>query len=442
MQEFVRETAEFGNTPGYWYALSYFIASLIYIYYNPKRKKNSKWLLPLLPIAAVLELFMTFTAGQDGILFILIMACIICMIYLMIAISIEGNTRRKIYYTIRAFMLGEFAGSMGWQVFYFISRQNNTVNVKVAEIVTMLSYFTIIFVIAFLTEKRHKSGNREFDISPKALAGIGAMALLIYTFSNLSYVVSNTPFTTMYTSELFMIRSSADLMGVALLYAVHEIMQQTAEKIEAQTIRNMLELQYSQYQASEKSMELVNQKYHDLKHQIRLLQSNIGENDGREYLDQMMSEIKQYEAQFKTGNRILDTILSSESMKCQSKGIEITCVADGSAIDFMHPMDISALFGNALDNAIESAEKISNPDERLIYLTVDRQKGFVRIHEENRYVGDIQFRHHLPLTTKSDKKIHGYGVKSMKQIAEKYGGSIRAEAQDNWFKLYILIPIP
>ena len=108
----------------------------------------------------------------------------------------------------------------------------------------------------------------------------------------------------------------------------------------------------------------------------------------------------------------------------------------------MHPMDISALFGNALDNAIEGAEKIGNPQERLIYLNVDRQKGFLRIHVENRFVGEIQFRHNLPLTKKSDKNIHGYGVKSMKQIAEKYAGSIRAEAVDNWFKLDILIPIP
>jgi sensor histidine kinase regulating citrate/malate metabolism len=231
-------------------------------------------------------------------------------------------------------------------------------------------------------------------------------------------------------------------MGVALLYMVHEIMRQTAEKIEAQTIRNMLELQYNQYQASEKTIALVNQKYHDLKHQINILKSNMEEGKGTEYLDQMMDEIKQYEAQFKTGNRILDTVLSSEILKCQSKGIEITCVADGSALEFMHPMDISALFGNALENAIESAEKIGNPEERLIYVTVDRQRSFVRIHVENRFVGQIQFKHHLPLTTKSDKNIHGYGVKSMKQIAEKYGGSIRAEAVDNWFKLYILIPIP
>ncbi len=440
MQVAIRETAEFGNTPGYWYALAYFIAAAIFVYYNPK--KGKRWFLAILPIWAVLEMFMTLTAGQSGLLFIVVMIIIGSLIYLMMHFAMDANLNKRIYNAIRAFMLGEFAGSLGWQVFYFLFNQKKISHIKLAEVVTMLEAFVVIFVIAFFAEKRHKKGNREIEISNKALLGIAAMALLTYTFSNLSYVVTNTPFTTMYTSELFMIRSSADFMGVALLYAVHEIMQQTAEKIEAQTINNMLQLQYSQYQVSEKNIELVNQKYHDLKHQIRLLQSNLGEAEGHEYLDQMMSEIKQYEAQFKTGNRVLDTILSSESLKCQSKGIEITVVADGHAIDFMNAMDISALFGNALDNAIEGAEKIASPEERLIYLTVDRQKGFLRVHLENRFDGKVQFRHHLPVTTKSDKNIHGYGVKSMKQIAEKYGGSIRAEATDGWFKLYVLIPMP
>jgi hypothetical protein len=218
---------------------------------------------------------MTFTAGQSGLLFVIVMICIGGAILLMMHISIEGNLNKKLYYTIRAFMLGEFAGSLGWHIFYFVFNNRKVSHIRIVEVANMLWAFFVIFGISFFTEKRHKKGNREIEISTKALLGIFAMALLTYTFSNLSYVVSNTPFTTMYTSELFMIRSSADFMGVALLYMIHELMQQTAEKIEAQTIKNMLELQYNQYQASEKSIELVNQKYHDLKHQIRLLQSNI-----------------------------------------------------------------------------------------------------------------------------------------------------------------------
>ena len=73
-------------------------------------------------------------------------------------------------------------------------------------------------------------------------------------------------------------------------------------------------------------------------------------------------------------------------------------------------------------------------------MAIDSQKSFVRIYVENRYTGKIKFRHNLPLTTKADTNYHGFGIKSMKSIAEKYDGSIQAEANDGWFRLSILIP--
>ena len=67
----------------------------------------------------------------------------------------------------------------------------------------------------------------------------------------------------------------------------------------------------------------------------------------------MEREIKIYETQNKTGNKVLDTILTSKSMHCQRHGIELKFMGEGQLLNFMEDMDISALFGNMLDNAIE-----------------------------------------------------------------------------------------
>ena len=90
---------------------------------------------------------------------------------------------------------------------------------------------------------------------------------------------------------------------------------------------------------------MVNQKYHDLKHQINLLKSTaqILKKTG-EYLEQMEREIKIYETQNKTGNKVLDTILTSKSMHCQRHGIELKFMGEGQLLNFMEDMDISALF--------------------------------------------------------------------------------------------------
>lgn len=119
---------------------------------------------------------------------------------------------------------------------------------------------------------------------------------------------------------------------------------------------------------------------------------------------------------------------------------EFAASLEWQLLDFMNPMDLSALFGNALDNAIESVSKIQDPEKRLIHVSVVRQKNFLRIRVENCYEGDIHFRHGVPVTTK-DESYHGFGLKSMKQTVEKYNGSLTIHAKDGWFELRILFPI-
>ena len=138
----------------------------------------------------------------------------------------------------------------------------------------------------------------------------------------------------------------------------------------------------------------------------------------------------------------LDTILTARSLQCQREGIVLTCTADGSALDFMNAMDISILFGNALDNAIESVSIIPEQEKRLIHLTVSRQKSFVRIHMENCYEGELKMVGGMPVTRKQDTDFHGFGLKSIGTIVDKYGGSMTVRAENGWFELRVLFNQP
>ncbi len=428
------------NTPGIWYAIAYVFSTFLFLSLNHNtRKKLRKWL-PLTGISCVLILFMHLTSGGYGLTFILVMITVLCLIYLMFHLVLEGDFYKKAYFTVRAFMLGEFMASLGWQIYYFFSSYRISTRQLRYEILYIMSSFAGVLLIEFFLERRNTARNRELIITRRELVTVTILSLALYAASNLSYVIRGIPFTTSYTSEIYIIRTIIDLTAVSLLFLYHELLLNSIEKVEAETLKNMLEMQYAQYQISQENIDLVNQKYHDLKHQIVALKNNIHNENSDKYLDQMLDEIKHYETVYSTGNRILDTMLTSAAMKAQARNIEFTCVADGTCLHFMNPVDITALFGNALDNAIESAEKIPDQSRRLIHATVDRQKSFVRIHIENTYIGKIRFRHDLPLTSKADTNFHGFGTKSMKNTAEKYGGSIQARAEDGWFKLSILIP--
>ena len=196
-----------------------------------------------------------------------------------------------------------------------------------------------------------------------------------------------------------------------------------------------------QYKLSRESIDLVNRKYHDLKHQIAVLRAENNEEKRNAYLDAMESEIKVYEAQNKTGNSILDTVLTSKSLYCMKHQIGITCVADGTLLNFMDVMDICTIFGNALDNAIECELKIPDKEKRLIHLTVSAQKEFLMMEFENYCEEDLVLKDGLPMTSKRNRAYHGFGVKSIQQCAKKYGGTVSVSKENNWFILLVMIPM-
>ena len=149
-----------------------------------------------------------------------------------------------------------------------------------------------------------------------------------------------------------------------------------------------------------------------------------------------------YDAMVKTGNEALDIILTEKSLRCVANGITMSCVADGKKIAFVKDSDLYALFGNALDNAIEAVLKVEETEKRIIGLVLYERNGFVTLNVNNAYSGDVKVVNGLPVTTKSNHRLHGFGVKSIRLIVEKYGGEMDFSAKDGVFSLCILIPVP
>lgn len=210
---------------------------------------------------------------------------------------------------------------------------------------------------------------------------------------------------------------------------------------ELDAMQNILQNQYVQYKQSRENIDVVNRKYHDLKHQIAVLRAEQDPQRRCDFLDGMEEEIRAYEAQNKTGNSVLDTVLTGKSLYCARHGIELTCVADGARLDFMDVMDICSIFGNVLDNAIECELTIPDRQRRLIHLAVYGKKDFLVIQCGNRCERELKFQDGLPLSTKGDGAYHGFGVRSIRWAAEKYGGTMTIHNRGGWFELNIVIPV-
>ena len=432
-------TAEVLNTPGYYYAIAYALS--VFVITCTNERKIGRWKLAAVSCAqfSLLLFFMTVTDGVRQELFVPSMLLIVLLLLGYIYICNDFSLREAGFYFVKAFINGEFAASLCWQIYYYL-RYVRGIQGELLKWVELILVYAVIFTILALMELNLKKDLEELHITRRELLVVIIIAASVFAMSNLSYLDQNGLFSGTFVMDIFIIRTLVDLSGIAVLYAYHVQVKEIQIRFEKDTLHNIMEMQYKNYQLSKENIDMVNQKYHDLKHQINLLKTQAYVGKSTSYLEKMEREIRVYETQNKTGNQILDAVLTNKAMICQNKEIELKFIVDGGALSFMEDMDVSALFGNMLDNAIESAEKQQEKQKRLIWLYVTKEKQFVRIRTENYCDEKIRFKNGMPVTTKKDRRLHGYGMKSIKSTVEKYHGSVVAAQENNWFELKILLP--
>lgn len=434
--------AEILNTPGYYYAFSYWLSAFVIICIYHDKPRQKKHLAGDGATFVVLQAFMYLTDGVAKYLFIPSMLLIISVVLFYVRMNCDFSLKETGYYGATVLINAEFGASLCWQVYYNFASDIPKAYQAFWRIGELIFVYGLVYTAIYFMERRLRKDIEELRITCRELLSVFVIVLMVYSVSNMSYVDPKWLFSSAMSRDIFIIRTLTDLCGLCLLYAYHIQVRAMQMRFEMDTLQNIMEMQYKSYQMSQDNIDMVNQKYHDLKHQITLLKAETETKKSMEYLEQMELEIKSYEAQNKTGNKVLDAVLTVKSMACQSKGIELKCVVEGALLFFMDDMDVSALFGNMLDNAIESVEKLTDERMRLIRLYVVQEKQFLRICTENYCTEQIRFKKGMPVTTKKDKRLHGFGMKSIQSTVRKYDGSVMTALDSNWFEVKILIPIP
>lgn len=228
---------------------------------------------------------------------------------------------------------------------------------------------------------------------------------------------------------------------ITLLYLQSALFKKSSMRKELETIQLLWHQQKGQYQLSKETIELINHKCHDLKHQVQAIRAVKDEKERETYLEKIEKSVQIYSAIVRTGNEILDTILTEKSLICENSGIHINCVADGSLLAFMNPVDLYTLFGNALDNAIEAVRKLESKEKRVIDIMLYERQSFLMLQIVNPMCGEVKFEDGLLLTTKAKNGYHGYGMKSMLHTIQKYEGHLTTEVKNGCFYFNVMLPL-
>ncbi len=202
-------------------------------------------------------------------------------------------------------------------------------------------------------------------------------------------------------------------------------------------MRQLWNEEKEQYEKAKENIELINIRCHDLKHQI----AKLGAASDQDLIRELQNEINIYDAMMHTGNTVLDTIITEKNLLCRKNEIRFSCMADGKLLQNLDTGELYAFLGNAVDNAMESALKLEDPEKRVISLTVKRSGNFVLIEIENYFQGNLKFDDGLPVTTKENQQFHGFGMKSIRRFVEKNHGNMRIFTDNQIFRLVVLLPI-
>ncbi|MBW3090350.1 ATP-binding protein [Bifidobacterium miconisargentati] len=208
-----------------------------------------------------------------------------------------------------------------------------------------------------------------------------------------------------------------------------------------EVMRQQARLAEHHHELAKENIELINIRCHDIRKSIASLSGGGLTADMAKKIE---NNIRIYDSMFHTGNECLDVLLTEKGLYCTGKGITFTCIADGSRLGFMSDADVYALFGNMLDNAIESVDAVRQPERKIINFTLTAKGGLLVAEEENSYAPERQpvFRDGLPCTTKADAAEHGFGTRSMAWQVHKYQGEMAMKAEDGIFSVSVVLPIP
>ena len=301
---------------------------------------------------------------------------------------------------------------------------------------TEVLVFAVGYLIVALTIGRIIPDKGKKNIGPRQLL-LAIIMLLIFQIvvfvpGELEYSLSDLKWVIVYIVQFLL---------CIVLYLQNELFKKSEMRKELEILGLLWEKEKEQYHLSRENISYISQKVHDLKHHIHAMRKASSE-DVERYLRELEGSISTYEAIVKTGSAVLDTILTEKALYCKDQGITISCMADGSQMDFMNTIDLYAMLGNAVDNAMDEVKKFAEKDKRQIDVMIYRRQQFLAVHITNPMEGALVYEDGLPVTTKGSRMVHGFGLRSIRHILKKYDGFLTVQEEDGYFSLLMLIPVP
>ncbi len=290
----------------------------------------------------------------------------------------------------------------------------------------------LMFMAVMLTKRRLSIHKRELERYTYPILAMSIMLIIIvkryqFELSGMSSGRQEVRGGFAGTSLIF-------LVAMVLLVSVGLLINDSVRKQnEILTLRD--EMQNNWYQNVQNELDLERMRVHDVKRHFLVLQAYEKEKNWEQlhqYLEKISGQFSEIKIPICTGNRILDLVLYYKKKEAEQKNIEWKLHVVKLQNLPMEEDEIVSLMGNLLDNAIEACERMIDSD-RWILIQINRQKQILNIEISNSIEKAPREKDGELISSKDNKKLHGYGLKSARRIVERHKGELFFRIQDEQF---------
>lgn len=297
------------------------------------------------------------------------------------------------------------------------------------ELSVVIMVMTIYFITMFLLGKIIKRNNDRVklrEIYPMLISGIPFLIILLGIHVSMPKIHEAS------IRYWFLISSVgifvAFVFNVIYIQNYLEMIDKNKESAyELEKLKMKSEYYLQKYQSEEKIKEI----YHDLKNYFIL-------SDDKNINQELRKKLSLYERFYETGNDFLNIILAEKLNRAYECGVKMECHIDFSEGNFIEALDITTIFGNLLDNALEATEKIEDSEKYIFIDAMVKRKFLILVIKNNM----SSFKNEKLETDKWNQSFHGYGLKNVRKAVKKYNGEIKINMEGREFKVSVVLPLP
>lgn len=407
------------------YLFTYIFEALIsWMYYSEKFSiKGTKH---VLVFGFTVSTIIQFSLSLIGIPFINLIAFLICnllLCYLLFNSSLFQSLFNSIILSA-TMLITELCVFYGSTLIFDIEVLEHTSNNLALWIQTSSSKL-LYFLIAYLISKLSTPESRK-DLGLSRASLLFLLPLVSIVFLHGVVIITMKVDAPQYVYTVFIISALLLLYANIIVFWVHESMiRAQKENIEYKLQKQKAELDTEYYSILQNQYENSNILIHDIKRHLLSVKELANQNNCdsiNNYIDNLYDEYQIKYLKKYSNHQIINAIINRYMMLCKDNDIDFYCDIRDIDFSFISDADLTSILDNILENAFDAAK---NSKDKTIEITIRKTNvNFVVIHLENTCSQSPKIKKGELQTTKTNKDIHGYGIKSIKRIIKDYDGMI------------------